>query len=129
MYSFNGSLRFRGVDFRVNPKSLSMKRERKLVRFASPIAGSLVQDVGEQPLVVSGVGELCGSTAAQDYRALSDLFERGGSGLLQIPGQSPVQAWFASLGLLRRAGTDLWTYEFAFVQDCAGGGRAVLKQT
>ena len=129
MYSFNGRLRFRGVDFRYNPKSLSMKRERKLVRFASPIAGSFVQNVGEQPLVVSGTGELCGNTAAQDYRAISALFELDGSGLLQIPGQSPVQVWFASLGLLRQAEADLWTYEFTFVEDCNGSGRAVLKQT
>ncbi len=110
-------LRFRGVDFHLNPKSLQIKREKKYVRLLSPTEGPVVQEVGRLPAQISGEGELCGDTAAEDYRTLVGLFEMAGSGYLQLPGEEPIAAYFASLGALRRAGPDVLRYSFSFVED------------
>lgn len=116
--------RFRGADFRYNPRSIQIRRERRLVRLQSPAAGSVVQELGFLPAVVSGEGELCGEAADSDYQNLRGLFEAGGSGLLQIPGQPPMRAFFAALGMLRRAGPDVLRYSFSFVEDVSGEGLA-----
>lgn len=114
--------RYRGAELRYNPKSIQLKRERKLVRLISPLSGAIVQDMGFLPAVVSGEGEFCGSTADGDYQNLRGLFEAGGSGLLQLPGQPPFQAYFASLGMARRAGPDVLRYQFTFTEDVSGEG-------
>lgn len=109
-------LRFRGVDFTVNPKTLKVQREKKYVRLLSP-EGPVVQEVGRQPAQVSGEGELYGEGAQAAYQNLVGLFQMEGSGYLQVPGEEPMQAYFAGLGSLRRAGPEVLRYSFTFVED------------
>ena len=77
----NEKFRFRGLEFRYNPRSVTVKRERKLIRFLSPGGGSLVQDLGGMPALVSGEGEFFGENADSDYRRLRALFDEGEPGL------------------------------------------------
>lgn len=114
-------LRYKGVDLRVYPKSLTVKQERKVVRTPNPFSGCAVQEVGLGPLTVSGEGEFTGSHAGQDFREVETLFRQTGSGLLQIPGRAPVQAYFTELAMKQQAGPDFVEFAFTFVEDCGGG--------
>ncbi len=112
-------LRFRGVDFYLNPKTLQVRREKKYVRLLSPTQGPVVQEVGRLPAQISGEGELYGERAEAEYQTLIGLFQMEGSGYLQLPGEEPMQAYFASLGALRKAGPEVMRYSFSFVEDPA----------
>lgn len=110
---------FKGVRFPYNPKSVTIKRERRLVRFLSPLAGNIIQDLGSVPMVVSGVGELDGAQAVEQLNTITGLFEEGGTGLLQLPGYPPIRAWFSSFQSEEAAGMPLVRYRFSFVEEPA----------
>lgn len=117
--------RYKGVEFPLNPKSLTVRRERRLARFSSPLAGNVIQDLGLAPVSVSGRGELCGPKAREDYRRLSGLFQSGGAGLLQLPGYSPIYAYFSVFSAEEEAGLSLIRYTFTFLEAAQEG--AVFK--
>lgn len=108
---------FKGVRFPYNPKSITVKRERRLAHFFSPLAGNVIQDLGCEPTVISGVGELGGSQAAEQLAAITALFEAGGTGVLQLPGHSAMSARFALLQSEETAGLPLIRYRFSFVEE------------
>ena len=117
--------RYKGVEFPLNPKSLTVRRERRLIRFSSPLAGNVIQDLGLAPAAISGEGELYGSHAAEDCRRLTGLLSGGGPGLLQLPGYPPLYAYFSSFSSTQAAGLPLIRYQFTFLE--AGQEGAVLK--
>ena len=113
--------RYKTVEFLYNPKSFQCRRERRLVRLFQPGKGSRIQDLGGLPAVISGEGELFGKTAPQDYQTLLKVFREGGCGVLKLPGLPAMQAYFASLGLLRKAGPDVFRYDFEFWEETEEG--------
>lgn len=112
----NTTFRYRGMDFPYSPRSVQIQRERKLVRLLSPVSGAVVQDMGFLPAVVTGEGELFGPLAEQEFQKMKQLFDSDGCGLLQIPGQPAMSAFFAELSLARNAGPDVLRYRFTFVE-------------
>lgn len=114
------TFRYRGVDFPYLPKSVQLQRERKLARLFSPVSGPVVQDMGFLPAVITGEGELFGPEAGGQLRSIRELFEAPGKGLLQIPGQPVLWAYFSGLSVSQRAGPQVIRYRFTFLED--GGG-------
>ena len=110
---------FKGIRFPYNPKSIVVKRERRLARFFSPLSGNILQDLGQMPTVISGVGELGGSLASEQLAAITELFESEGKGLLQLPGHPVIMARFASLQSEEDAGLPLIRYRFSFIEETA----------
>ena len=108
--------RYKGAAFPYNPRSLTVKRERKLARFSGPLSGSVIQDLGAAPAVVSGEGELFGESAKSQLAALAALFGQGGAGLLQLPGRAPMAAWFSAFQSEEAAGVPVVRYRFTFVE-------------
>ena len=112
-----GIFRYKGVSFPYCPKSVGIRRERKLARFFSPMSGSVVQDLGNAPTVISGTGEFAGSRAQDQIAAIAALFEAGGTGLLQLPGRKAANAWFAAFETEETAGFPLVRYRFSFLEE------------
>ncbi len=111
-------LRFKGYELPYNPKSFSLKKERHILQLNSPLSGSVIQDLGFHARVLTGEGKFYGTDAKKQYDALYSLFEKGGSGVLHIPGQKPFHAYFASISASRVAGPDMISYTFKFIEDC-----------
>lgn len=115
------TFRYKGMNFPYNPQSLTVKRERRLVRLLSPFSGTVVQDLGPAPVVISGKGELCGDQAAEQLAAIAALFQSEGTGLLQLPGLPALRAWFSAFQSEETAGLPLVRYTFTFVADSGEG--------
>lgn len=111
-------LRFKGYELSYNPKSLSLKKERNLLQLNSPLSGNIIQDLGFNAAVITGEGVFYGSDAKKQYDLLYSLFLNGKSEVLHIPGYKPFYAYFTSISSSRKAGADILSYSFKFIEDC-----------
>lgn len=111
-------LRFKGYELAYNPNSFDVKKERNIVQINSPLSGSIVQDLGFNPAVITGEGNLFGADAKKQYDEIYSLLLKNKSGLLHIPGIKPFFAYFVSINTTHNAGPNLINYKFKFVEDC-----------
>lgn len=115
--------RFKDYEFTINPDKFQMGRRRILKVFQPPLQRNRtvpkpqVQDLGLEPMMVSGEGTLIGDDPMEEYTKLYQLFLQQGSGLLHIPGIVPFHCHFESLSMTGKAGPKLLTYQFVFVED------------
>jgi len=113
---------FKNYEFFYNPRTFTIKRERNIVEFISPVAGSIVQDLGLGARVVTGEGELVGNDIENQYEKLNELFLSQHNGLLHIPKYKPFYAYFASLSVTAKPAPNLLTYSFKFIEDVTQKG-------
>lgn len=113
-------MRFKGFTWPVNPTALRVECERNLRETMLPFAGSDPVDLGEKKRRVTGEGWFAGKDCDSQWRRLEALFQEGGPGSLQLPGQEPFYAVMDGLKLLGREGPELLKYGFSFTEHHGG---------
>lgn len=118
------NFRFKNYVFSYNPNRFEVSRKRIIKVFHPPImlnaesSKAYLQELGMEPIVVNGQGELIGDALMEEYAKLYRLFLEGGSGLLQIPGLVPFSCFFQKLSVVGQAGPKVLSYQFEFLEDC-----------
>jgi len=112
---------FAGFTWQVNPTALRLEMGRNLRETALPFAGSRLEDLGLKKRRVSGEGWFTGADSMERWQALSEVFAKGGTGYLQLPGQAPFLAVMEELRLIGEPAEDAVHYSFAFAEKDGGG--------
>ncbi len=113
----SSKFRFKDYEFKYNPREFSITKERNLLKFIVPEQEHVIQDMGYEPTVISGVGELVGTNIMDEYVKIQDIFNDNSSGLLFIPNLSPINCYFNRLQITGRAGPKVLSYSFEFVEN------------
>ncbi len=113
-------LRFKGFEFDYNPRTFTIKHNRNVIEFLSPLSGSLVQDLGEHACVVTGEGEFFGENAMTQYEKLYRILSVSASGLLHIPNYKPFYATLTSLSITAKPMPNVLQYKFRFIENKRG---------
>ena len=108
------AMRFCGHTWHHNPKSLEISSEKKVVKLKIPYADDMIQNFGEKPDKIKGVGELYGDDCLLQYEELKKIYEKGECGILCLPKLEPLYACFESLSLVATNKKDVLTYSFTF---------------
>lgn len=111
------TMRFGGLTFPVNPTALRVEYSRSVQETALPYQGSRLEDMGPRKRRVTGEGYFTGPTRGEKWQALQALFEQGGPGYLQLPGQGPFLAVMSQLEFIGEPGPQLLRYAFTFVEE------------
>lgn len=109
-------MRFLGYTWHHNPKSLQISSGKKVVTLSVPYSADVLQNFGEKPLTVSGVGELYGEDCLEQYEQLKKLYEKGDCGVLCLPRLTPLYACFDKLTLEAHNTPSVLTYSFSFTE-------------
>lgn len=109
-------MRFAGYTWHHNPKSLKVSNGKKVVVLSAPYGTDVLQNFGEKPLTISGVGELYGEDCLEQYEKLRHVYEMGKSDVLCLPRLAPMYACFDSLTLDAQPSANVLTYSFSFTQ-------------
>lgn len=107
-------MRFNGVEWRHNPRTISFHCEKQLDERVAPYDKAYVQQTGRRNLLIRGEGELYGADCMEQFERLYALFRRGGYGVLAIPGIRALHAVFEELTLKGVPKKDVLTYGFVF---------------
>jgi len=100
-----------------NPHTLNLRLSRRIAVHKGAFSGDSVQDMGEDIRVCSGAGDFYGPVAHDDFYRLLAIFERGGAELLALPGLTPFIARFKALDFTEKAGPQIISYNFTFIED------------
>ena len=79
--------------------------------------GQALQELGPGLTEVEGEGELFGTDAMEQFLALRQLQEQGGSGILSGAGLEPMRAVFDSLEMTGTGGDGAISYRVHFIED------------
>ncbi|MCL2014157.1 MAG: hypothetical protein FWG69_04130 [Oscillospiraceae bacterium] len=112
----NFNMAYGNFTFPVNPKSFTVSANRNINVSNSPFVGTILQDNGMNPRIVTGGGIFHGSTAQSNFNSLWQLFSQGGCRTLLIPSGHEFTAVFTSLKMVGEAGPDLIKYAFEFIE-------------
>lgn len=107
-------MRFKGFEWRHNPKEITFECGKKINEFKSPYGKSYIQNMGRKNMIIKGTGELFGSDCIKQFERLLSLFREGGVGVLSIPSLAPVYAVFESLKIIGEPKPDILAYSFVF---------------
>lgn len=107
-------MRFKGVEWRHNPKEIVFECDKNIKELSSPNGTSYIQNMGRKNMTICGTGELYGSDCLEQFDRLLSLFKQGGQGVLAIPKITPVFAVFESLKIKGMPKPDLLEYCFVF---------------
>ena len=107
-------MRFKGVEWRHNPREITFALDKTVHELPSPFGKAIVQNAGRKNRIIKGEGELFGEDCTEQFRALAELFKSGGSGILAIPKLGSLHAVFESLTLKGYPKNDVLTYGFVF---------------
>ena len=110
------TLRFNGEILPHNPHTLKVFYDRNVKSITVPYYGEIYNDCGIKARTVIGEGELYGDNSSEDFIRLSQLQERGVSGILSIPGIPPFTAVFKELSLTREPKSGVIGYTFKFIE-------------
>lgn len=111
------NLRFKEYTFRHNPRSLTVRSRRLTVQVSCFGLGQALQELGPGLTEVEGEGELFGTDAMEQFLALRQLQEQGGSGILSGAGLEPMRAVFDSLEMTGTGGDGAIGYRVHFIED------------
>ncbi len=111
------SFRYKNYTFLYHPSSFSVTRQRILKEFLLPQNGSVIQDLGQTAIKITGTGYLFGENCMEQFEQLNDLFLEDGSGALFLPGMSPVFCHFEELSVEGNPGPKMLRYRFSFLED------------
>ncbi|MBE6824878.1 MAG: hypothetical protein E7513_05975 [Ruminococcaceae bacterium] len=109
-------MRFMGYMWHHNPKTLEIKSGKRVVSLSVPYSFDVFQNFGENPVKVTGTGELYSNDCLEQFERLNEIYQKGECGVLCLPGLSPMYACFDTLTLIARPTPDVLTYSFSFTQ-------------
>ena len=107
-------MRFKGVEWRHNPREISFECSKRVNELHAPYGKSYIQNTGRKCMLIKGEGELYGADCTEQFAALFELFKSGGSGVLAIPKLGALHAEFESLKIKGYPKPDVLTYSFVF---------------
>lgn len=116
----NGRMSYRNFIFPVNPSVIRITHARTVSQHKIPYSKSAVSDLGEQARIISGEGEFFGINCLSDFERLKEVFSSGGGGILYLPSQKPIYAFFESLELIGEDVGNFIKYSFRFVESFDG---------
>lgn len=111
---------FRDFIFPVNPSVIKIEGKRNLS--ISPVPGGMdnISDNGRHCMSIRGQGEFFGEDCCESFNRLKTLFEEGKAGMLYIPSQRPVFAFFSRLEMTAEDIENVIGYSFEF-REIPGG--------
>lgn len=112
---------FKGESFPYFPKEIRISGQKRLARLSLAFGGTAVQQLGWEPLEITGTGELTGELGGE-FDRLYQLFSQPDSGILQLPGFSPLPCFFTALEGVGQPGPAVLEYRFSFLEDTAYTG-------
>ena len=110
-----GRMSFRDFIFPVNPYIIRISHKRSVSDRKIPFSDDVVSDMGLNSRIIKGEGEFFGSSAENDFRRLREMHEKG-EGMLYVPSQKSVYAYFSELELIGRDIEGVIKYSFTFIE-------------
>ncbi len=107
-------MRFKGFEWRHNPREISLECEKNTGELNFPYNGSSLSETGRKCLVIRGKGELFGEDCLEQLDSLVELFRDSGEGLLTLPGMKPFYAVFENISVTGSPKPDVLSYSFVF---------------
>ena len=112
-------MRYKTYTWPHNPRTYSIRFERKLAVHKIPFGRYHMQDLGLGCRVLRGEGEFAGEGAYDEFKTLATLFYEEGPGVLVHPVWQTASAYFVELALRQEPRPDYVAYTFAFWEDLA----------
>lgn len=122
-------MRFKDFTWPHNPEVYTMEYRRRLAVHRVPFGPCVLQDLGSAYRVLRGKGAFVGDNAYGQFRALAEIFEQEGPGLLVHPVWQTERAYFASLAVTEEPLPDYVQYAFEFWEDWGGYDGGLKEQS
>ncbi|MBQ9461760.1 MAG: hypothetical protein IJU51_07605 [Clostridia bacterium] len=116
----DGKMSFGDFVFPNNPQQIRITRSRNISEQRLINDDSIVTENGKDARLISGEGEFFGENCAEQFASLRERFEKGGGGILYIPSQRPMLAYFKELRMIAADIGKVIKYSFTFVE-CSDG--------
>lgn len=120
-------MRYKEFTWPHNPETYQVEHRRQVAVHKVPFGGYVLQDLGAGCRVLEGEGTFAGKDAYATFRALEQVFDQPGPGLLVHPVWPASNAYFVTLQLTEEPLPDFVRYRFAFWED-QGGYKAGLTE-
>ena len=120
-------MRYKEFTWPHNPETYQVEHRRQVAVHKVPFGGYVLQDLGAGCRVLEGEGTFAGKDAYATFRALEQVFDQPGPGLLVHPVWPASCAYFVTLQLTEEPLPDFVRYRFAFWED-QGGYKAGLTE-
>lgn len=120
-------MRYKEFTWPYNPETYQVEHRRQVAVHKVPFGGYVLQDLGAGCRVLEGEGTFTGKDAYATFRALEQVFDQPGPGMLVHPVWPASSAYFVTLQLTEEPLPDFVRYRFAFWED-QGGYKAGLTE-
>lgn len=120
-------MRYKEFTWPYNPETYQVEHRRQVAVHKVPFGGYVLQDLGAGCRVLEGEGTFAGKDAYVTFRALEQVFDQPGPGMLVHPVWPASSAYFVTLQLTEEPLPDFVRYRFAFWED-QGGYKAGLTE-
>ncbi len=110
-------IRYKGYEWTHNPETLEIKNEDNIIEQKLFGGKSYAVKQSKKCRRITGKGKLVGSDCLKQFNALLSLQSKPQSGILTLPEQKPVYAYFKKLELLCEPVCDMIIYSFEFLED------------
>lgn len=120
-------MRYKEFTWPHNPETYQVEHRRQVAVHKVPFGGYVLQDLGAGCRVLEGEGTFAGKDAYATFRALEQVFDQPGPGLLVHPVWPASSAYFVTLQLTEEPLPDFVRYRFAFWEE-QGGYKAGLTE-
>lgn len=115
----DGKMSFGDFVFPNNPQQIRITRSRTVTEQRALTGDAKVNEYGKGARKITGEGEFFGEDCIYQFSRLRERFEKGGGGILYIPSQRPVLAYFQELRMIAADIGRVVRYSFVFVE-CSG---------
>lgn len=120
-------MRYKEFTWPHNPETYQVEHRRQVAVHKVPFGGYVLQDLGAGCRVLEGEGTFAGKDAYATFRALEQVFDQPGPGLLVHPVWPASSAYFVTLQLTEEPLPDFVRYRFAFWEDQGGYGAGLTE--
>ncbi len=107
-------MRFGGTSFHHNPKTLAVQYEKQLAANSLVSGKTILQRTTENPVSISGTGELYGTSCFEQWNTLLSLYAGHARGVLTVPEVGAFVAVLSQLKLSAQPVEDVLTFSFTF---------------
>lgn len=118
------AMRYKSFTWPNDPRTYTLSCQRQTAVHKIPMGGFVVQELGRTGTVMRGEGEFYGPRAYESFRALLQVFQQTGAGLLMHPLWQTAGAYFTELRLTQEPREDYVAYAFTFCEASSGGAQA-----
>ena len=120
-------MRYKEFTWPHNPETYQVEHRRQVAVHKVPFGGYVLQDLGAGCRVLEGEGTFAGKDAYATFRALEQVFDQPGPGLLVHPVWPASSAYFVTLQPTEEPLPDFVRYRFAFWEDWDGYESALTE--